>query len=116
MYWQQAGHWGSNLDRAGHFGVALPRTVAMNSRTTQKVVSFRSAFSLPDFDAPQPPGEYLVHRDDELIEEASDRLAWRRVATFIYLPAISAEGSTRQMVPIDPAFLEAALEQDQKRS
>jgi hypothetical protein len=31
----------------------------MENRTTQKVVSFLSAFPLPGFDTPQPPGEYL---------------------------------------------------------
>jgi hypothetical protein len=37
------------------------------------------------------------------------------VATFIHLPAISASGATQQMVPIEPASLEAALEQDQRQ-
>ncbi|MDW6026660.1 hypothetical protein SAZ10_33370 [Mesorhizobium sp. BAC0120] len=87
----------------------------MNNRTTQKIVRFQSAFSLPGFDAPQPPGEYLVDHDEEPIEIAS-HLAWRRVATFIHLPAISTVCPTQQMVPIDPAFLDAALEQDQKQS
>lgn len=80
----------------------------MTSRTTQKVVRFPSVFSLPGFDAPQPPGEYRIDHDEESIEVAN-HLAWRRVATFIHLPA----GATEQMVPIDPAFLEAASEQDQ---
>jgi len=84
-------------------------------RTTQKVVCFKSAFSLPGFDAPQPPGEYFVDHDEEPIEGVS-RIGWRRVATFIYLPAISARWSRQQMVPIDPAFLAAALEQDQVQS
>lgn len=86
----------------------------MANRTTQKVVRFLSAFSLPGFEAPQPPGEYLVERDEEPIEVAS-HLAWRGVATFIHLPAISTRGATQQMVPIDPALLEAALEQDQRQ-
>jgi hypothetical protein len=84
----------------------------MTSRTTQKVVRFPSVFSLPGFNDPQPPGEYRVDHDEESIEVA-DHLAWRRVATFIHLPAISAAGVTQQMVQIDPAFLEAASEQDQ---
>jgi hypothetical protein len=87
------------------------RTATMISRTAQMVVRFQSAFSLPGFDLPQPPGEYRIDHDEELIEIAS-RLAWRRVATFIHLPAISAKGSTQQMVPIIPADLDAALEKD----
>lgn len=85
----------------------------MTSRTTQKVVRFKSAFWLPGFDAPQPSGDYRVAQDEEPIEVAT-HLAWRRVATFIHLPAISTSGATQQMVPIDPAFLDAALEQDQR--
>ena len=86
----------------------------MSSRTTPTVVRFKSAFSLPGFDAPQPPGEYRVDHDEESLEGAS-RIAWRRVATFLHLPAISASGATQQMVPIEPASLEAALEQDQRQ-
>ena len=87
----------------------------MNNRTTRKTIRFHSAFSLPGFDVPLPPGEYLVEHDEEPIE-AGSRLAWRRVATFIHLPAISVRGLLQQMVPIDPAFLEAALEQDCRQS
>jgi hypothetical protein len=87
----------------------------MNNRTTRKTIRFHATSSLPGFDVPLPPGEYLVDRDEEPIE-AGSRLAWRRVATFIHLPAISVRGLLQQMVPIDPAFLEAALEQDRKQS
>jgi len=83
-------------------------------RTTRKIIRFKSAFCLPGFAAPQPPGEYLVDYDEEPIEVAN-HMAWRRVATFIHLPTISAKGATQQMVPIDQTFLEAALEQDQRR-
>ena len=87
----------------------------MNTRTTSTVIRFGSTFWLPGFDASQPPGEYLVDRDEEPIEIGSHQ-AWRRVATFIHLPAISTRGPTQRMVPIDPAVLDAALEQDQKQS
>jgi hypothetical protein len=85
------------------------------SRTTQTVVSFSSAFLLPGFDMPQPAGDYRVDQDEETIEGLS-RLAWRRVAAFIHLPAIAPNGSTRQMVPITPADLDAALQKDQEQS
>ncbi len=87
----------------------------MNSRATRSTVRFHLAFSLPGFDVPLPPGEYLVDHDEEPIESDS-RLAWRRVATFIHLPAVSARGRVQQMVPIDPAFFEATPEQDRKLS
>jgi hypothetical protein len=114
MYWQHrqrsGGSGGNQAEAAG----ALPwRTAKMTSRTTQKVVRFKSTFRLPGFDAPQPPGDYRVDHDEEPIEVGT-HMGWRRVASFIHLPAISASGATQQMVPIDPAFLEAALEQDQR--
>jgi len=87
----------------------------MTTRTTPSVVRFNSAFVLPGFDAPQPPGEYRVDLDEESLEGPS-RTAWRRVATFIHLPAISAKGSTQQMVPIEAAALEAALVEDRRQS
>jgi hypothetical protein len=83
----------------------------MTTRTTQTVVRFSSAFLLPGFDAPQPAGEYRVDQDEESIDSLS-RLAWRRVAAFIHLPAIAMQVPTQQMVPINPADLDAALEKD----
>ncbi|MGX8008454.1 hypothetical protein ACVDG8_005245 [Mesorhizobium sp. ORM8.1] len=87
----------------------------MTKRTTPTAVRFNAAFALPGFDAPQPLGDYRVDLDEEPLEGAS-RVAWRRVATFIHLPAISATELTRQMVPIDAASLEAALEKDRRQS
>ncbi|MEO3388056.1 hypothetical protein [Mesorhizobium sp. CAU 1741] len=86
----------------------------MTTRTTQTVARFSSSFLLPGFDAPQPAGDYRVDQDEELIETSS-RLAWRRVGAFVHLPAIGIEGRTHQMVPVNPADLDAALEKDQKR-
>lgn len=83
----------------------------MTNRTTHTVVQFKSAFVLPGFDKPQPAGDYAVDSDEELIDAAS-RLVWRRTSTFIHLPAISAPASKQQMVPVDPADLDAALEHD----
>ncbi|MEQ9181001.1 MAG: hypothetical protein RIF44_20120 [Nitratireductor sp.] len=87
----------------------------MTARTTQTVVHFTSPFLLPGIEGPQPAGDYRVDHDEELLEVVS-RLAWRRVGTFIHLPAIAKQGTTRQMVPIDPADLDAALEKDQELS
>ena len=87
----------------------------MTTRTTQTVARFSSPFLLPGFDAPQPAGDYHVDEDEEAIEGIS-RLAWRRVGAFIHLPAIGATDSTQQMVPINPADLDAALEKDRQQS
>ncbi len=96
---------------------ALPRSSAeaadMNTRTTETTIRFSSAFLLPGFAEPQPPGEYRVDHHEELIDGIA-RLAWLRVGTFIHLPAIASRATTRQMVPIDPADLDAALKKDQQ--
>jgi len=116
MYWQPSGI--VPAVRVGMIGKGAVRfrgkPQLMTSRTTPSIVRFRAAFSLPGFDTPQPPGEYRVDQDEEALEGVS-LIAWRRVATFIHLPAISAGGATQQMVPVDPALLEAALEQDQRQ-
>ncbi|PWJ78347.1 hypothetical protein C7441_11612 [Pseudaminobacter salicylatoxidans] len=80
-------------------------------RTTRRTVRFSSPFLLYGFDAPQPPGEYFIDQDDEEIEGLS-WLAYRRVATFIHLPAITSGVRTHQVVQIDAADLEAALRKD----
>ncbi len=87
----------------------------MTTRTTQTVARFTAPFLLPGFDAPQPPGDYRVDQDEELID-AFTRLAWRRVGAFIHLPAIGTNAPKHKMVPIDPADLNAALEEDHKQS
>ena len=92
----------------------LRRHMTMTTRTTQTVARFVSPFLLPGFDAPQPSGDYRVDQDEELIEVFS-RFAWRRVGAFIHLPAIGTSGSTHQMVPINPADLDAALDKDRQQ-
>lgn len=87
----------------------------MTRRTVQTVASFSSPFMLPGFDASQPAGDYLIDQDEELIEGLS-RPAWRRVGAFIHLPAVAIQAPTRQMVPINPADLDAALEKDRQQS
>ncbi|PBC00896.1 hypothetical protein [Mesorhizobium sp. WSM3860] len=86
----------------------------MTTRTTSTVVRFYAAFLLPGLDAPQPAAEYRVDLNEETLESAS-RAPWRRVATFIHLPAISAKRSMQQMVQIEPASLEAAFDKDRRQ-
>ena len=84
----------------------------MPDRTTQTVVHFSFPFLLPGFEEPQPAGDYRVDHDEEVIEGIS-RLAWRSVGAFIHLPAIAAQGTSRQMVPMSQTDLEALIEKDQ---
>jgi hypothetical protein len=87
----------------------------MSTRTTRSVVRFSHAFSLQGIDVQQPAGEYRIEQDEELIDGIS-RLAYRRVATFIHLPAIAAASLSGQVMQIDPADLEAALERDRQQA
>lgn len=83
----------------------------MEVRTTRSTVRFSSEFQLHGFDDPQPPGEYRIEYDEEQIEGITF-LAFRRIATFLHLPAIATGKSPQQMVQIDPDDLEAALAKD----
>lgn len=87
----------------------------MPDRTTRSIVHFSSPFSLTGLGGIQPPGDYAVDEDEDLIEGVS-WLGYRRVATFIHVPAIASPSATRQMVPIDHAELQAALAGDGMRA
>ena len=86
----------------------------MASRTTKIVVRFSAPFLLQGLDGPEPAGEYRIDHDEESIDGLT-WLAWRRVKSYIHLPAIGTGRSTREMAPIDPADLEAAIERDRSK-
>jgi hypothetical protein len=81
----------------------------MTMRTTSKIVTFHRPFHLKGIDHLLPPADYRVVTDEERLEELSF-LAYRRVATSIFVPA--PHGSAIEMAVIDPLELEAALDQD----
>ena len=80
----------------------------MATRTTQASVTFRRPFTLSVFDGPQPAGTYRVETDEEQIEGLSFD-AFRRTSMMLHLPATPAPGVTRQVVPVDPQELAAAM-------
>lgn len=69
---------------------------------------------MPGFDLPQPPGDYRVDHDEQRIDGIS-LLAWHRTGAFIYLPALGTARTMLQMIPINPADLDAAIEKDQSQ-
>jgi hypothetical protein len=75
-------------------------------RTTREPVTFAHAFLLDGAEGVQPAGTYDVEVDEELIEGVSF-LAYRRVATTIYLPLGSEAVGSHQAVRVDPGELEA---------
>lgn len=86
----------------------------MQTRTRRSTASFRHPFFLAGLAEALPPGEYDIDEDEQVIEGLS-WIAWHRVATFIHLPSSREGARTRQMVGIDHADLEAALELDRQR-
>ncbi|WP_414471388.1 hypothetical protein [Microvirga sp. M2] len=76
-------------------------------RTTRETVTFDHPFSLMAVDGLQPAGTYTIDIDEELIEGLSF-LAYRRVATIIYLPSHQEHQASVQAVRVDPRELTAA--------
>jgi hypothetical protein len=83
----------------------------VSTRTKRSIVRFSAPFALPGIDEMQPPGDYAVDSDEEPIEGIS-WLAYRRVATFIHLPAIESSSRIGRMVAVEPAALDTALQRD----
>jgi hypothetical protein len=85
--------------------------MVMSLRTTSKTVTFARSFSLDGLDETQPAGSYTVQTDEEPIEGLSF-LAYRRVATVIFLPLSHRGTGSFQAIPVTPEALEAALALD----
>ncbi|MCY1667692.1 hypothetical protein [Rhizobium sp. SL86] len=73
-----------------------------------RTVRFSRPFILFGLDGTQPPGDYLVHEDEEEITGLS-WLAYRRISTLIEI----SRGSTTSMFSIDGVELESAIQNDQ---
>ena len=88
----------------------------MSTRTKHTTVRITAPFALRGVDEIQPPGDYAIDEDEELIDGLS-WLTYRRVATFIHLPAVSSIDRLKsQLVAIDRTELEAALRQDEDQA
>jgi hypothetical protein len=83
----------------------------MTVRTRSTSVTFLHPFFLKGVDGVQPPGTYAVETDEEQILGLSFP-AYRRIATTIVLPGRYGGAAVRQVVTIDPADLEAALQRE----
>lgn len=80
-------------------------------RSSRDMITFHHPFTMRGLDAEQPAGTYMVLTEEEEIPGLSF-LAWRRVATQIYLPAIGVETGKEQVVTIDPTDLADARKRD----
>jgi hypothetical protein len=83
----------------------------MSVRTTTKTVTFTRSFVINGLDEEQPPGDYEVETDEELLESLSFP-AYRRLLTMIRLPPRPTHPGMTRSVAIDPQELETALKQD----
>jgi hypothetical protein len=81
----------------------------MLGRSRDQTWTFNRAFVLNGVGRPLPPGSYRVVTDEELIEGLSFP-AYRRVATMMFVPG--SNGSSLEMLTIDPTELQAAHERD----
>ena len=80
-------------------------------RSSERSLTFRRAFSLSAVDGPLPAGTYQVITEEERLEGLSFA-AWQRTSTLLFLPARALPGRAREIVPIDPHELDAALAAD----
>jgi hypothetical protein len=85
----------------------------MTTRTHETTVTFSRAFALSEVDRPLPAGTYRIVVDEEDIPGLSF-LAFRRTATMLHLPALSAPGGRGEMFLVNPDELTAALEADHR--
>ena len=83
----------------------------MAVRSRSKSVVFSHPFELKGVDRILPAGDYRVVTDEELIEELSFPV-YRRISTMIFVPGQGRQGSSLEMVTIDPRDLEAAQDRD----
>ena len=81
----------------------------MLKRARDQTWTFNKTFVLNGVDRPLPPGSYRVVTDEELIEGLSFPV-YRRVATMMFVPG--SNGSSLEMLTIEPAELRAAHERD----
>lgn len=80
-------------------------------RMTKESVTFDYPFSFAGLDGVQPAGTYKVVTEEEELPNLSF-VAWRRVATLMYLPAVGTASAKEQVITIDPKDLSTAVARD----
>jgi hypothetical protein len=83
----------------------------MTTRSKETTLTFSKVFFLSEVDGPLQAGTYRVVVDEEDIPGLSF-LAFRRTATMLHIPALSAPGGPNEMLLVNPDELAAALEAD----
>ena len=83
----------------------------MTTQTLTETVTFRHPFKLSGLDEAQPPGDYLIETEEELIEYLSFP-AYRRLWTSIRLAGRPHTRELSRVLNIDPEELAAVLAAD----
>ena len=94
-----------SLDRGAEFKAGT------RTRTSIRTVTFRRRFRLSALEEGQPAGTYQVESDEEQLATISSP-AYRRVATWLRLPAPAESRALDRLVNVDAAELESALAAD----
>jgi hypothetical protein len=83
----------------------------MATRSKETTLTFSNAFAFSEVDRPLPAGTYRVVVDQEEVLGISF-LAFRRIATMLQVPALSAPSGPTEMFLVNRNELTAALETD----
>jgi len=83
----------------------------MTTRSRETTATSSRAFALSEVDRPLPAGTYRIVVDEEDIPGLSF-LAFRRTATMLHLPALSAPGGVSEVFLVNADELAEALERD----
>ena len=84
------------------------------TRTSTRTVTFRRRFRLSAVEESQPAGSYQVESDEEQLATISSP-AYRRIATWLRLPAPAGSRALDRLVNVDAMELESALAADTVR-
>lgn len=71
-------------------------------------MTFPCPFRLGGMTSEQPPGDYVVENDEELVDGLSFP-AYRRTATYVHVPCVTNGVLSSEMVRVDPEELHAAV-------
>ena len=80
----------------------------MTARTSRSSVNFAHPFTISAIVGELPAGHYEIEVDEEPIGPTSDWIAYRRLATYLFVPT---EGGVR-MIVVEPQAWDEALARD----
>jgi hypothetical protein len=81
-------------------------------RTCKSTVSFQRPFTISSIVGELPAGDYNVEVDEEPIGPTTDWVAYRRLATYLFVPTSAGV----RMIVVNPRELDGALARDAESS